>query len=443
MYDKYKKTRIEWFNSIPSHWSVIPLKRMLMGLQDGTHGTYQNADSEHFLLSAKNIMEDGIHIGIGDRTISEEDYKEIIANGFPQKGDILLCCVGTIGRCCIFEEEEPIAFQRSVSFLRTNDRNHNKFILYLLNSQAAKIQYDLYAKTSAQSGLYMGDLCKLIFPCPPKAEQIAIAVYLDKKCEDINKSIDVEKKKIELLNELKQTIITKAVTKGLNHDIPMKDSGVAWIGKVPEHWEMRKIKNICKSEKYAIKTGPFGTQLKGQELQPDGDIRVYNQRNVIDDQFSQTQFYVSYNKAKELEAFYTKPLDLLVTSRGTIGRCSILPKDQPMGILHPCLIALRINTQICDINWAKIFINDSSCFATNIFLNSNATTIEVIYTDTLKNIVIPIPPVTEQEIIVAHIKEEISKIDAQISKANRRIELLNELKQSIITEAVTGKVKVC
>jgi type I restriction enzyme S subunit len=114
-----------------------------------------------------------------------------------------------------------------------------------------------------------------------------------------------------------------------------------------------------------------------------------------------------------------------------------------MGILHPCLIALRINTQICDINWAKIFINDSSCFATNIFLNSNATTIEVIYTDTLKNIVIPIPPVTEQEIIVAHIKEEISKIDAQISKANRRIELLNELKQSIITEAVTGKVKVC
>ena len=75
MYDKYKNTRIEWFNSIPSHWSVIPLKRMLMGLQDGTHGTYQNADSEHFLLSAKNIMEDGIHIGIGDRTISEEDYK--------------------------------------------------------------------------------------------------------------------------------------------------------------------------------------------------------------------------------------------------------------------------------------------------------------------------------------------------------------------------------
>ena len=212
---------------------------------------------------------------------------------------------------------------------------------------------------------------------------------------------------------------------------------------MPEHWEVRKLKNICKSEKYAIKTGPFGSQLKGQDLQPEGDVRVYNQRNVIDNQFEETSFYISYAKAKELENFYTLPSDLLITSRGTIGKCAVLPNDAPMGILHPCLIALRIDQKICDIKWAQLFIGESSCFATNVFLNSNATTIDVIYTDTLKDVAIPVPSIYEQLQIVEYVESQTASIDKSIEKAERQIELLQELKQSIITEVVTGKRKVC
>ena len=136
-------------------------------------------------------------------------------------------------------------------------------------------------------------------------------------------------------------------------------------------------------------------------------------------------------------------MDLLITSRGTIGKCATLPQNASMGILHPCLIALRIDLSVCDIRWVQLFVGESSCFATNIFLNSNATTIEVIYTDTIKNVEIPTPPLQEQQQIVDCIEKQIVRFDKAIAKAEYRIGLLQELKQSIITEVVTGKRKVC
>lgn len=104
---------------------------------------------------------------------------------------------------------------------------------------------------------------------------------------------------------------------------------------------------------------------------------------------------------------------------------------------------MRIDQRICDIKYAQLYIGESSCFSTNVFLNSNATTIEVIYTETLKSVTIPVPPLSEQQAIVTHIESETTKLDKQVAKANRQISLLQELKQSIITEVVTGKRKVC
>lgn len=448
-YEDYKDSGMSWIGQVPTQWKRSRLKFLFSHSNAGVWGEEEKGDENDIAcFRVADFDYQKGYLGFDKLTMRNITAKELDGRLLTE-GSLLIEKSGggdatPVGRVVRFNYEDKATCSNFVHFVTVDESHNSDFLYYYFYAMYANKENLLYFnQTTGIQNLKIGEYLGQSIFIPTFEEQQAITSYLDKKCGKINGAIDVQKKKIDLLNELKQTIITNAVTKGLNPDVPRKDSGVEWIGQVPAHWEVRKIKNICKSEKYSVKTGPFGTQLKGQELQPDGDVRVYNQRNVIDDQFSDTQFYVSNNKAKELESFFTKPLDLLVTSRGTIGRCSILPEDKPMGILHPCLIALRINTQICDINWAKIFINDSSCFATNIFLNSNATTIEVIYTDTLKNIVIPIPPVTEQEIIVAHIKEEVSKIDAQIAKANRRIELLNELKQSVITEAVTGKIKVC
>ena len=216
-----------------------------------------------------------------------------------------------------------------------------------------------------------------------------------------------------------------------------KSSGIDWIGDIPSHWEISPIKHICRSEKYAIKTGPFGSQLKGEDLKEEGDIRVYNQRNVIDSDFSEVSNYVTTLKAKDLESFYTLPNDILVTSRGTIGKSAILPDDAVMGILHPCLIALRIDESKANLSWIQRWINESDSFSREIEAKSNATTIDVIYTETIKNIRVVLPPLAEQEAIAEWLDETCGEIDAAISKVNRELELIDELKQSEISRVVT------
>lgn len=216
-----------------------------------------------------------------------------------------------------------------------------------------------------------------------------------------------------------------------------KPSGIDWIGDIPTYWKVVPIKQICRSEKYAIKTGPFGSQLKGEDLKETGDIRVYNQRNVIDNDFSEVTSFVTSEKAKDLESFYTLPNDLLITSRGTIGKAAILPSSVEMGILHPCLIALRIDIHKANLKWVQRWINESEAFRIEIASKSNATTIDVIYTETIKNIRLVLPPLAEQEAIAAWLDEKCGEIDAAIAKVDREIELIDELKQCEISRVVT------
>lgn len=203
---------IDWIGQIPAHWEVSFMKHLLSGIQDGTHGTYERVKSDYFLLSAKNISDSGVDISDNESSISEYDYLSITSNGYPKSGDVLLCCVGTIGRCCLYNLDTPIAFQRSVAFLRPNDNTRDKYLLYILRSESLQIQYQLYSRTSAQSGIYLGVIKNFRVPLPPLAEQTAIAEYLDNVNEKIDRAIALKREEIEKLKEYKQTLINSAVT---------------------------------------------------------------------------------------------------------------------------------------------------------------------------------------------------------------------------------------
>ena len=198
--------------SIPKDWTVKQLKFALSGIQDGTHGTFERIAEGKLLLSAKNIAEDGIEIGDNEAHISEDDYRGIISNGYPQKGDIAICCVGTIGRCCLYEFDQPLAFQRSVTFLRPNRDHFAKFLLYVLRSNLVSSQLEKNKKTATISGIYMGDIAQLMIPVPPLAEQKQIATYLDSRTAQIDEQIALQEQQIQLIEELKQSIISQAVT---------------------------------------------------------------------------------------------------------------------------------------------------------------------------------------------------------------------------------------
>lgn len=425
-YEEYKDSGVEWIGEVPSHWEVCRFKDFTSLLTLASHDEnkigLENIEGKtgRYIESSSEFEGDGVGFDIGDILYGK-------LRPYLQKVWIATFAGNAVGDFFVFRPIEIC---------------NNIYLFYVMLSDGFTAMCNS-ATIGAKMPRVSSDFIRgLHFFLPPLSEQQAIADYLDAKCREINRAIDVQRKKIDLLNELKQTVITDAVTKGLNPNAPMKDSGVKWIGEVPEHWEVRKLKYLCRQEKYSIKTGPFGSQLKGEDLKEEGDVRVYNQRNVLDNNFEDTKYFVTSNKAKLLKSFYTLPNDILLTSRGTIGKAALLPKGKIMGLLHPCLIAIRINKCIINPHYLLYYINEFKGFNTAIQLASNSTTIEVIYTDTIKNVLITLPSIQEQQAIVAHIEKEVSKIDTQISKANRKIELLDELKQSIITEAVTGKIKV-
>lgn len=439
-YEKYKNSGVQWIGKVPEHWVISRLKYFCEPLKSG--GTPKSDDSRFY--AAEGIP----WVAIADMSstplvidtakhLTEEGIADKNLNIFPS-GTILYSIYATLGK--VSELAVPACINQAILAINPDKRYCKTYFKYCLTAQEQYV-YSL-SNGNTQNNLNAEKVANFFMALPPLSEQKAIASFLDAKTKPIDDIIAKREKQIELLEEMKSAIISRAVTKGLNPDVKMKGSGIEWIGEIPEEWELRKLKYILKSEKYNIKTGPFGTQLKGNDLREEGEIPVYNQRNVIDNQFNAPTLFVTLDKAKELAGFHTKPNDVLITSRGTIGKAAILPDSVKEGVLHPCLIALRINQDLVTLKYLLYYINGFEGFAINVFLESNATTIEVIYTDTLKNIFVTLPQLEEQKQIVSYLDTETSKIDSRIAKRRKQIELLQEYKQALITAAVTGKIDV-
>lgn len=420
-YEEYKDSGVKWIGEVPRHWKIAPIKRFLSGMQDGTHGTYQTVDSGYPLLSAKNVFDTGLRIEDAERKISKDDYYSIIANGYPQKGDIALCCVGTIGRCCIYNEDIPYAFQRSVTFLRCNKAGNNRFFLYCLKSQVANTQYRMYEKTSAQSGIYMGVLKTLVFPIPTFIEQQQIAIYLDAKTEKIDKMITKAEKKIEYLGELKQSLITRAVTRGLNPNTPLKDSGVNWIGNIPMHWDIACLRFFLKLIN--------GRAYSQNELLPSGKYKVLRVGNF----FTNDSWYYS-NMELEPDKYCDKD-DLLYAWSASVGPYIW---NEAKTIYHYYIWKVQLATSM-----DKMYSYYLLRAVTNQKMSDmHGSTMMHITMGDMNKTKIPIPPLSEQQQIATYLDTKCSKIDHIIATQKKKIAYLQELKQSLITNVVTGKIKV-
>lgn len=442
MKEQMKSSGIDWIGNIPLDWNAKKVKYVISDIKDGTHGTFDRVESGELLLSAKNVFDDGIRIGENESEISILDYKSIISNGFPKRNDVLLCCVGTIGRCCVYEYDQSIAFQRSVAFLRPLQQTNARYLKYALQSDSTLIQEQFLINKSAQDGLYMGSVRELIIPYPnSKSEQQAIADFLDKECAQIDSIAADLEKQIALLQQYKKSLITETVTKGLDKSVPMKDSGVEWLGKIPAHWDFKRLKFMLESNSDSMKVGPFGSALSGSDFTDEGKW-VYNQRVVLDNNFSENTTFVSEEKFQEMRSFAVYPGDILITTRGTIGKVAIVPEGANEGILHPCIIKFRVDKEMIIPELLQLIFNESDFVKDQFTLMSNATTIEVIYSYSLKDILLPVIPTDEQEKIYAYLSKKCIAIDGIIAEKQKALATITQHKKSLIYEYVTGKKRV-
>lgn len=432
-----KDSGVEWIGEIPQDWNVCKIKRIAEGLTDGTHGTYERTSEGCLLLSAKNVFEDGLHIGENESLISEEDYKSIISNGFPRENDVLLCCVGTIGRCTVYKEKEPIAFQRSVIFIRCNNRMLPSFLNYNLQSPSTLIQEKLSVNKSAQEGIYQGAVKELQIVLPEIKQQKRIIDYLDAKCSKIDEIIERQKAIIEKLKEYKLSIITEAVTKGLNPDVEMKDSGNIEIGKIPSISRPTKLKYLCNTQGRIGFKGYTTTDLvdEGEGAYTLGASHLNNGKIDLTD-----PVFISWEKYYESPEIMVKQNDILIVQRGsTIGKVAIVDKNYGEVTINPSLVL--INKIHIDSKYL-LYALSARYIINYINLIGTTTAIPMISQKQINDLAVIVPPDSIQISVVKYLDEKCGKIDANILKKQKLIDKLQEYKKSLIYEVVTGKKEV-
>ncbi len=441
MAEQMKPSGIACIGDIPMSWKVEPIK-YLVEFYNGDRG--ENYPSKGEIISTGIPFINAGHIQNGSLNMDDMDY--ISEQKYKTMGgvklcsnDILYCLRGSIGKNAIIDISKGTVASSLVA-IRSISINP-LFLFFSLNTSIEEEQRSLWDNGTAQPNLSAEDLGKFKVCIPPTDEQSLIASHIKVRCGEIDSIIADIEKQIELLKQYKKSLITETVTKGLDKSVPMKDSGVDFIGKIPQHWGVKRLKYMLENSDNNLKVGPFGSSLAGSDYTDEGKW-VYNQRLVLDNNFTVNDTFVSEEKYKELISFRVYADDILITTRGTIGKVAIVPKGAEIGILHPCLIRFRINMDTMISELLMLIFNESDYVKEQLVWMSNATTIEVIYSYSLKNIILPIIPIKEQKAIFEFLNSKCNLINKIITEKEEALGYLQQHKKSLIYEYVTGKKRV-
>lgn len=438
-YEEYKDSGISWVGNVPKNWQRMRIKFLCSNSSAGIWGEEEKGDSNDitcFRIADFDYQRGGLRFDkLTIRNILSRDLCGRILTGnsllIEKSGGGEATPVGRVVRYCFEDRATCSNFIHLVTINELHNRDFLYYYFYALYANKENLLY--FNQTTGIQNLKVGEYLGQSIYLPTLSEQQAIADYLDVKCGEINRAIDVQRKKIDLLNELKQTVITDAVTKGLNPNAPMKDSGVKWIGEVPSHWEVMRLRFACE-----FRNG-YTPSKANPDFWDEGTIPWYRMEDIRESGrfLKEAKQYVTPEAVKGNGLFEAGSFILATTA--TIGEHAVLIVDS---LANQRFTNLKIRKSLSQNLSGKyffyyLFVIDEYCKTT-----TRTATFPAVNMDDLKNFGITIPPIQEQQTIVAHIEKEVEKIDTQISKANRKIELLEELKQSIITEAVTGKIKV-
>ncbi|MBG0749189.1 MAG: restriction endonuclease subunit S [Planktothrix agardhii KL2] len=389
------------------------------------------------MICVTNITENGIDFSSFTKYISEEEYLESYQHFTVKKGDLLLASSGASwGKVAEYESDEVVILNTSTIRLNSQKNKINRrFLRWLLSSNYINDQLSVLITGSCQPNFGPTHLSKLEIAIPEsELDQQKIVNFLDYKTGQCDRFISNRQKQIELLNEQKATIINKAVTKGINPNAKMKPSDIEWIGDIPEHW---KVKRPASFGRFSKGSGISKSDLveNGVPVILYGDI--YTKYNLIAEHIFN---FISQELASNSKPIYKG--DLLFTGSGEtredIGKC-IVYNGETKAYAGGDLMIFRQKSN------SSLFLAYS--FSTNYAItkkamNSRGDIIIHIYASALRDIYIPIPSLSEQQGIIDFIKKETSKIETLISKYQKQIELMQEYRTTLISQAVTGKIDV-
>lgn len=375
--------------------------------------------------------------------VTDEGYPVIGSGGqfafaskFMYDGEVvLLGRKGTIDRPLYFNG--PFWAVDTMFYAVPDKRVYCKYMYY----QALTFPFNYYATATALPSMTQTELGNNPICVPPYDEQRAIADYLDTECKKIDDLIAKEEKRVILLQEVRLSILTKAVLQGLNDRVETAPNKHNWLGNIPKHWKIMPLRYTATAKGCCFIDGDW---IESKDIDYDGSIKYLTTGNVGSGFYKEQGLgYITEEKFKELDCTDVLPGDLLISRLNEpIARTCIVPDLGSRIVTAVDNVIFRPNPNILDRKFACYYLNNGRLTEHANIIARGATMHRVSRT-MLGHLPVVLPPLDEQRDIVAFLDKECNQYDNRIVKANHQIDLLKEYKQSLITEIVTGKRKVC
>lgn len=422
-YERYKDSGVEWIGKIPEEWETVPLKRIFKIVNGGTPSSSEESywNGEIVWVTPNDLSKlTEICIVDSERKITEDGLHNCSARIVP-KGSIVISTRAPIGYVAI--AGVPLCTNQGCKSLVAINKVNPKYFYYWMHS------ISFYLNVLGQGTTFLelsnSSLSMVELLTPSINEQKAIANFLDQKTAVIDDLIADKEKLIELLQEKRQAIITEAVTKRLNPNVKMKDSGIEWIGEIPEHWNLRKIKYLAN-----IRNVKAGDSYNDKVYVGLEDIESKTGKLLINRDDEQQSIGETANIFKKGDVLFGK-------LRPYLAKCIIADFD---GRCTSELLVLRTTSNI--LPEYLYFIMLSPKFIDVVNSSTYGAKMPRASWDFVGNLEIPLPSIKEQGKIVEFLLEFTSKLDDLIIKIKTQIQKLKEYRQSLISEAVSGKIDV-
>ena len=422
-YSSYKDSGIEWIGEIPSHWKVKRVGSVFSQRNEVVSDTdYQplsvtkNGIVPQMEGVAKTDNNDNRKlVMIGDYVINSRSDRKGSSGLSYLDGSVSVINI-VLNPFGINPKITPYMF-KSYDFIEEFFRNGKGIV------------WDLWSTR-------FNEMKNILLPIPPLSEQEHIVSYLDDKTTKIDELIQKKLRKIDLLKEYRTSLISTVVTKGLNPNVPMKDSGIEWIGEIPSHWEVKKLKYVSE-----IIPSNVDKHIFPDEIQ----VSLCNYTDVYKNEKIDLQYEFSKGSCNqnEKDKYQLRKNDVIITK----------DSETPDDIGVPCLITEDLDNVVCgyhltmlrpiELKGEFLFRYLQSNFTKSYFcVSSNGMTRYGLGKSSIEDLITLSPPISEQEHIVSYLDEKTSQIDKTIDIEKKKIELLKEYRQSLISNVVTGKIKV-
>ncbi|EDL59761.1 restriction endonuclease subunit S [Gimesia maris] len=436
-YAEYKESGIEWLGKVPEHWDVFR-----MGILFAEVAESGNDDLP--------VLQVSIHHGVSDRELSESEsdrkitriddkskYKRVVPNDLVY--NMMRAWQGGFGTVKVEGMVSPayVVARPKIDF-------QTQFIEHLFRTPQAIEQMRRYSHgvTDFRLRLYWDKFKNVRVALPDKSEQQEICDYIDVETSKIDALVAEQRRLIELLKEKRQAVISHAVTKGLNPNAPMKDSGIEWLGDVPEHWE------VCSLRRYAFFVdGDRGSEYPNEnDLTSDG-ILFLSSKNIVGGKLDLKESkFISHEKFDALNRGKAQDGDLIVKVRGSTGRIGEMALFDvgaysfETAFINAQMMIIRTGNKLTPKYLSKV--SQSIYWMEQLSVGAYGTAQQQLSNKVFSDLFVTMPPVTEQAEIADFIDLKVGEFDSLETEAEQAIELLQERRTALISAAVTGKINV-